>query len=91
MIDQDKSQEAAGGATITVQDPRVTNFQNSILACIGIGIIGACGWLITSVNKLNETMTEVVTTNRFIQKQIEANTADIKENAFRISALERKK
>lgn len=76
------------GAQIAIQDPRVSSAQNWLLATIGGAIILVGAWLIKSVNELNTTMAEVVTTNRYFSKNIEDNRADIRDHAHRLDVLE---
>jgi hypothetical protein len=42
-----------GGASVTVQDPRVSQIQNWLLGLVGTGIIVVLGWLANSVDNLN--------------------------------------
>lgn len=58
------------GARITMTDPRVTSVQTWVLSSIGIAFIGLGGWLISSVNTLNETMMRVVTQNEYRDRQL---------------------
>ncbi len=62
---------SAGGASVTVQDPRVSQVQNWLLGLVGTGIIIALGWLANSVDSLNRNfaaMTEwKVSTDRRIE------------------------
>lgn len=41
------------GGTVSIQDPRVSQFQNWLIGLIGLGIIMALGWLASSVDNLN--------------------------------------
>lgn len=71
------------GARITMTDPRVTSVQTWVISSVGIGLIGLGGYLVNSVNRLNETMTRVVTQNEYRDRQM-ADALD------RIRALERR-
>lgn len=75
---------AAAGASVTVQDPRVSQVQNWILAAVGGGIVLALAWGANSINRLNETMARVVTQNEAIM----STQAD---HAERLKELERRR
>jgi hypothetical protein len=74
----------AGGATVTVQDPRVSNLTRWIATLMGGVALLVMGWVATSINRLNETMSRVVTQN-------EAILAVQGDHSDRIKELERRK
>lgn len=48
------------GAKLTMTDPRVSAIHNWLLATIGGVLILVAGWMVTSINALNQTMVKVV-------------------------------
>lgn len=48
------------GAKLTMTDPRVSAIHNWLLATIGGVLILVGGWMVTSINALNQTMVKVV-------------------------------
>lgn len=75
--------EARGGS-VTIQDPRVSQVQAWVWAAIGAGVIAVGGWLVTSINDLNQTMARVAVTNEYLTKIIDGHER-------RLSDLERRK
>ena len=72
------------GGSVTIQDPRVSQVQTWMWGVIGICVIGLGGWLINSVNALNQTMQRVVVTNEYVVKIVDAHDR-------RIADLERRR
>jgi hypothetical protein len=66
------SQLADRGARITMTDPRVSATTNWLLASIGGIFLLVGGWLITSVNTLNEKLATVIQQNAYGER-IDAN------------------
>lgn len=60
------------GANVTVMDDRVTKVQTWLLPTIGSTLILVGGWGIVSINKLNETMMQVLTENRYRDDKVQA-------------------
>ncbi len=59
---------ARRGANINMTDPRVSATQNWLLVTIGATLIVVGGWMITSINSLNNTMVKVVEQNSAMQR-----------------------
>jgi hypothetical protein len=74
---------AGGGATVTVQDPRVSNLTRWIATLMGGVALLVMGWVATSINRLNETMSRVVAQN-------EAIVSILGDHSDRIKELERR-
>lgn len=81
----------SNGAQVTVTDPRLTNVQNWVLASIGVGLIGAAGWLASNVSELNRSVAVLIQQNAYAQR-INDNQ-DRRQDAFddRLRAMERSK
>jgi hypothetical protein len=58
--------ELAGGASITVQDPRVSSLTRWTMTVLGGLALAVMVWVAQSINRLNETMSRVVTQNEAI-------------------------
>lgn len=56
----------SGGASVTVQDPRVNNITRWLMTLLGGLALAVMVWVATSINRLNETMSRVVTQNEAI-------------------------
>jgi len=69
---------AAGGASITVQDPRVNNLTRWIATLMGSIALLVMVWVASSINKLNETMSRVVTQNEFVLHTLEQHAQEIR-------------
>lgn len=74
---------AAGGASVTIQDPRVNNLTRWLMTLLGGLALAIMIWVANSINRLNETMSRVVTQN-------EAIMATQSDHADRIKDLERR-
>jgi hypothetical protein len=73
----------SGGASVTVQDPRVSSMTRWIATVMGGVALLVMGWVANSINRLNETMSRVVTQNEAIM----ATQAD---HSDRLKELERR-
>lgn len=83
------SQLADRGARITMTDPRVSATTNWLLASIGGIFIIVGGWLITSVNTLNEKLAAVIQQNAYSQRVDDAQDARLSGYDDRLRAVER--
>jgi hypothetical protein len=59
------------GATVTVQDPRVSQVQNWLIGLIGMGIIVTLGWLANSVDNLNRNFAAFSEWRVFVDRRLE--------------------
>lgn len=73
----------SGGASVTLQDPRVSSVTRWVATVMGGLALLVMGWVATSINRLNETMSRVVTQNEAIMA-IQADHSD------RLKELERR-
>jgi hypothetical protein len=73
----------SGGASVTVQDPRVSSMTRWVATLMGGIALLVMAWVATSINRLNETMSRVVTQNEAIM----ATQAD---HSDRLKELERR-
>lgn len=58
------------GGSVTIQDPRVSQVQTYMIGLVGLGIIGALGWLATSVDRLNRNFERVSVTLDYMERRI---------------------
>lgn len=70
---------SAGGASVTIQDPRVSGMLK-----IGAGIfatitVSVMIWVANSINRLNETMARVATQNESIMATLQDHSERLKE------------
>lgn len=56
----------SGGASVTVQDPRVSSMTRWVATLLGGAALAVMLWVAQSINRLNETMSRVVTQNEAI-------------------------
>lgn len=77
------------GARITMSDPRVSATTNWLLASIGVIGITVGGWLITSVNELNEGLARVIQQNEYSQRVDDAQDNRLDNYDERLRAVER--
>jgi hypothetical protein len=56
----------SGGASVTVQDPRVSSMTRWMATLFGSLALAVMLWVANSINRLNETMSRVVTQNEAI-------------------------
>jgi 7-keto-8-aminopelargonate synthetase-like enzyme len=74
---------AAGGAQVTLQDPRINTFVRAAGGVFASITIIVMVWVASSINRLNETMARVATQNEAIM-----NT--LVDHADRIKDMERR-
>lgn len=72
-----------------MQDPRVSATTNWLLAAIGLTGITVGGWLISSVNKLNEGLAVVIQQNAYAQRVNDAQDNRLDSYDQRLRAVER--
>jgi hypothetical protein len=88
-----KLAESSGGASITVQDPRVSSLTRWVFATLGTLAVGSIIWGVKSINDLNITVQSVVTQMAEESKrrdyQDRAYLAALEDHADRIKELER--
>lgn len=60
-----------GGASVRVEDPRISRVQNWILGIVGMGIIGTLGWLANSVDNLNRNFAAISQWKYDIDKRVQ--------------------
>ena len=89
-LDRFMEKLARHGASVKIDDARVTSFQTWVLATIGITLVGVGGWGIKSINDLNQTMTVVVTQNAYRDKQLQRVEDHVEILDGRVVILERK-
>lgn len=73
----------SGGASVTLQDPRVSTMTRWLAGLFGSLALAVMLWVANSINRLNETMSRVVTQNEAIMA-IQADHSD------RLKELERR-
>ena len=61
----------SGGASVTVQDPRVSQVQNWLLGLVGAGIIVSLAWLASSVDSLNRNFAALTEWKAYTDHRIE--------------------
>lgn len=83
------SQLADRGARITMTDPRVSATTNWLLASIGGIFLLVGGWLITSVNRLNEGLVKVIQQNEYSERVDAAQDSRLNIYDDRLRAVER--
>jgi hypothetical protein len=59
-----------GGASVTVQDPRVNTITRWVATLMGSIAVLVMVWVAASINRLNETMSRVVTQNESVMRTI---------------------
>ena len=74
----------SGGASVTVQDPRVSSWNRWIATLMGGIALLVMAWVATSINDLNATMSRLVAQN-------EAVVSILGDHSDRIKELERKR
>lgn len=72
-----------GGASVTIQDPRVSILTRWLMTLLGGLALAVMIWVAASINRLNETMSRVVTQN-------EAIMHTLGDHGDRIKDLERR-
>jgi hypothetical protein len=73
----------AGGASVTIQDPRVNTWNRWIATLMGGIALLVMAWVATSINDLNATMSRLVAQN-------EAVVSILGDHSDRIKELERR-
>ena len=63
--------ELTGGATVTVQDPRVSQIQTWLIGLVGAGIIVVLGWLANSVDNLNRNFAAITEWRGFVDSRLQ--------------------
>jgi hypothetical protein len=61
----------SGGASVTVQDPRVSQVQTWLIGLVGAGIIISLGWLANSVDSLNRNFAAMTEWKTFTDRRID--------------------
>ena len=56
----------SNGVSVTITDPRVNNLTRWIMTLLGGMALAVMIWVASSINRLNETMSRVVTQNEAI-------------------------
>lgn len=62
----------SGGASVTVQDPRVSQVQTWLIGLVGTGIIIALGWLANSVDSLNRNFAALSQWKEYVDHRLNA-------------------
>lgn len=63
--------ELTGGASVTVQDPRVSQIQTWLIGLVGTGIIIVLGWLANSVDNLNRNFAAIAEWRGFVDRRLD--------------------
>ena len=79
------------GAQMTVQDPRFNQIRDWILSAVGAGILALGGYLVHSVDTLNQTMVKYITIQEYNTKALEVHTAELMDHDIRLTRIEAKK
>jgi hypothetical protein len=61
-----------GGASVTVQDPRVSQVQTWLIGLVGTGIIIALGWLANSVDSLNRNFAAMSQWKEYVDHRLDS-------------------
>ena len=61
----------SGGATISVQDPRVNQVQTWLIGIVGLGIIMSLGWLASSVDNLNRNFAAISQWKQYVDQRLD--------------------
>jgi hypothetical protein len=61
-----------GGASITVQDPRVNKVQTWLIGLVGTGIIIVLGWLANSVDSLNRNFAALSQWKEYVDHRLDS-------------------
>ena len=61
----------SGGASVTVQDPRVSQVQNWLIGLVGAGIVITLGWLANSVDNLNRNFAAMTEWKVYTDRRID--------------------
>lgn len=59
------------GASITVQDPRVSSVQNWLIGLVGTGALVVMGWMANSIDNLNRNMERSIAKQEFMEQRIQ--------------------
>lgn len=85
---RDRGMRHTGGASISSLDPRVSRGIGFGLGVLGLALVGAAGWIATSINSLNITMARVLVQNEAFFRQLERHESEINALQRDVSVLE---